>query len=328
MSKVSDIIIDRFLKDVEEKQSMPWQRPYECYNAFNYFSMQTYRGINRLLLPFGEYISANQINEYNKKHGEDFRFQKGIKWYPVVFFKHEEQDVDEQYLLKEFPDADLTAKPGTFYGTDGKWKYYKKTQGYARSRSILRYTDVADRIHFRNSKGELLPSRIDTGEVVITKSEPMKVIKDYIAREEHLRVVWDSADVPSYSPTLDLVEFNPYQKDEDSWYSCSFHELGHSTGHKSRLNRVGIHKPKGITPEEERDLYAVEECIAEIVACLCCAECGVYTFETSCTREYDNSIAYVQGWKKRIKDWGKDFIYIVSQADKAFNYIVNFDEEV
>lgn len=28
MSKVTDIIIDKFLKDVEEKQSMPWQRPY------------------------------------------------------------------------------------------------------------------------------------------------------------------------------------------------------------------------------------------------------------------------------------------------------------
>lgn len=328
MGKVSDIIIDRFLKDVEEKQSMPWQRPYECYNAFNYFSMQTYRGINRLLLPFGEYISANQINEYNKKHKEDFRFQKGIKWYPVVFFKHDEQEVDPDYLLTVFPDADLNAKPGTFYGTDGVWKYVKTQKGYERSRSILRYTDVADRTHFKNSKGEMLPSRIDTGEVVITKSEPMNVINSYVAREEGLKVIWDSADIPCYSSTLDTVELNPHHKDEDSWYSTAFHEFAHSTGHKSRLDRVGVHKPKGISSEERKDLYAVEECIAEITASLCCAECGVYDFETSCTKEYDNSVAYVQGWKKRIKDWGKDFIYIVSQADKAFNYILNYKEEI
>lgn len=327
MSKVSDIIIDRFLKDVDEKQSLPWQRPYECYNAFNYFTKQTYRGINRLLLPFGEYISANQINEYNKRYGEDFRFQKGIKWYPVVFFKFEEQEVDEQYLIKLFPDADLTASAGTFYGVEGAWKYYKTEKGYGRSRSILKYTDVADRTHFRNSKGELLPSRIDTGEVVITHEEPMRVINNYIDRTG-VKVIWDSADVPCYSSTLDTVELNPHHKNEESWFSTAFHEFAHSTGHKKRLNREGVNKPKGISGDERKNLYAEEECIAEIAASLCCAECGVYNFETSCMREYDNSLAYVQGWKKRIKEWGKDFIFLVSQADKAFNYIVNFDEEV
>ena len=29
MSSVVDIIIENFLKDVEEKGTMPWQRPYE-----------------------------------------------------------------------------------------------------------------------------------------------------------------------------------------------------------------------------------------------------------------------------------------------------------
>ena len=74
--------------------------------------------------------------------------------------------------------------------------------------------------------------------------------------------------------------------------------------------------------------YAVEECIAEITACLCCAETGISDFETSCSEEYDNSVSYVQAWKKRVKDWGKDFIYIVSQADKAFNMICGAPDSV
>lgn len=86
MSKyVADVILDRFLKDVEETNTMPWQRPYSQYNAFNYFTLQPYSGINRLMLPFGEYMTANQIDSYNKSKNEDYRFQKGIVWYPVVF---------------------------------------------------------------------------------------------------------------------------------------------------------------------------------------------------------------------------------------------------
>ena len=48
-----------------------------------------------------------------------------------------------------------------------------------------------------------------------------------------------------------------------------------------------------------------------IISCLC--------FSTNLLPAVQK--AYVQSWKKRIKDWGKEFIYIVSQADKAFNYI-------
>lgn len=103
---VADRLIDRFLKDVDTEQTMPWQRPYSRYNAFNYFTLNVYRGINRLMLPFGEYMTANQINEYNKTHHEDFRFQKGIVWYPVVFYKSETRDVSLDDVLKRFKDYD------------------------------------------------------------------------------------------------------------------------------------------------------------------------------------------------------------------------------
>ena len=32
---VSDIIIDRFLKDVEEKGTMPWQRPSPIWRVYD-----------------------------------------------------------------------------------------------------------------------------------------------------------------------------------------------------------------------------------------------------------------------------------------------------
>lgn len=320
---VAEIIIERFLKDVEEKGTMPWQRPYERYNAFNYFTKKTYRGINRLLLPFGEYVTKNQINEYNSTNNEDYRFQKGIEWFPVVYFTVQEKEISKDELLEHFPDCDLSSDG--YIGTDKIWNYIIKNGIPMKRRNVLKYYQVADRKHFKNSKGEMLPSRIDTGEVTITYEEPKQVIDNYVEREG-LKVDWDSGGVPCYIPLLDKVELNPYHKNEETWFSTAFHEFAHSTGHRTRLNRKGIHYPKGVEDKEKKNLYAVEECIAEITASLLCAECGVYDYETSGTSEYDNNVAYVQAWKKQVKDWGSEFIYIVSQADKAFNYIVGEDE--
>lgn len=313
---VAQIVIENFLKDVEEKGTMPWQRPYERYESFNYFSKKAYRGINRLILPGGEYITKNQINEYNKTHNEDFRFQKGIEWFPVVFFKRDSRSVSHDEFSGLFPDACITDKD-TYYGTRGGWNYYCINGKLSKQRNILRYYLVAERQHFKNSKGEMLPSRIETGEIVVTRQEPQAVIDDYVARSG-VKVI-DTLGTPCYNPMSDTVELNRHTKSEGSWFSTAFHELGHSTGAKNRLNREGVTK----IVDFGSDTYAKEECIAEITAFLCCAETGVSDMATSGMSEYENNIAYVQAWKKRVQDWGSAFIYIVSQADKAFNLICN-----
>lgn len=319
----AEVIIERFLADVDEKGTMPWQRPYERYNAFNYFSGATYRGINRLILPFGEYITRNQMNKYNKEKNEDYKFQKGIQWFPIVYFTEQKKDISKSEMEEKF---DVDWSDDGYVGSDNIWNYYVfEGKGY-KKRNVLKYYEVADRKWFKNSKGEMLPSRVESGEVVIVHEEPKKVIDAYIERSG-VEVVYDSADTPCYLPMLDKIELNPYIKDEEAWYSTAFHEFAHSTGAENRLNRKGVNYPKGIDNKEKKDLYAVEECIAEITASLLCAECGIYTMETSESKEYENNLAYVHVWKKRVQDWGKSFIYIVSQADKAFNYILGDVED-
>ena len=321
---VSDIIIERILKDVDERGFMPWQRPYEIYNSFNYFTKESYKGINRLLLPFGEYLTRNQINEYNRTHNTDYRFQKGIQWYPVVFFKREKKDVTVE-TVQELLDSgkvekwDSSPNHGVEYlfRHEG-WVYCKEGISYYKKRNILRYTPVAERHFFANSKGELLPSRIELGEVEIVQSKPNEVLDNYIEKEG-IEVQY-AADIPCYFPQLDMLRLNKYAKTPEAYYATSFHECAHSTGHPSRLNRESL-------ISNTKEMYAVDECIAEITACLLCAETGISTFETSCTYGYSNNLAYINGWKKRIKDWGKEFIYIVSQADRAFNYIMSASEE-
>lgn len=315
----SQIVIDRFLKKVDEIGAMPWQKPYTCYNAFNYFTKVPYRGINRIMLDFGEYLTANQINQYNKEHKEDYKFQKGIKWYPVIFFKEDSKPCTADEIVEHIENPDLSTEG--YIGRDGYWSYYKIKDGFVKKRQILRYSMVAERKWFVNSNGETLPSRIETGEVEITLSDPKKVFDDYIERSG-VELYTESTGVPCYIPALDRVELNKYSKSEKTWFSTAFHECAHSTGAAKRLNRIGITaKGRERTPQ----IYAVEECIAEITASLCCAECGIYDFETSNMKDFENNAAYVAEWKKRVKDFDKEFIYICSQADKAFNYIMGME---
>lgn len=99
--KVVDVVIDSFLKRVQEKGVMPWQNPHTFGIAINWVSKKMYRGLNRMILPNGEYMTKNQLNKYNEEHGEDYKFQKGIEWFPVVFYslkqyKLKAEDVNEE----------------------------------------------------------------------------------------------------------------------------------------------------------------------------------------------------------------------------------------
>lgn len=326
---VADIIIERFLKDVDETGKMPWQRSYERYNAFNYFSKHPYRGINRLLLPFGEYMTLNQVKKYNLEKGyikkgsdgkwfmtpDAYRLQPDTPWFPVVFFTMKSYPISREEVLSKFPDATFD-KDFCFGRVESGYMYVCREGKCFKEKNILRYYNVTERQFFKNEMGEMLPSRIESGELVIEKSNPRKVIDDYVKRSG-VNVIYDYSGTPCYVPAFDKVMLNPHVKSEDAWFSIAFHELGHSTGAAHRLNRRGV----ASTQKDSESDYAVEECIAEICACLCCAETGIDGFVTSETSVYNNSVAYVQVWKERVKNWGKDFIYIVSQADKAFNYI-------
>jgi antirestriction protein ArdC len=336
---VAEIFIEAFLRDVDEKGSMPWQRPYQIYNAFNWVSEKPYRGVNRLLLPFDEYVTMKQVIDYNKEHGTDYRYvprEGKYLWYPVVFFRKSRKKVSRKEVDKSLEekgklgsvDVDSPVEKGLSekYLFKDKWgvSYFKLADGsFEKEKSVLVYHNVTSIKNFKNSDGVSLPSKLENKVVVITYSEPKEVIDKYIERSG-IRVKYDSGETPAYAPMLDLVNLNPYMKSQEEWFSTAFHELGHSTGHQSRLNREGI-TGKG-SGDKKTEVYAKEECIAEICAALCCSECNIGKFETSGTRAYENSLAYVQSWKKRVKDFGSSFIYICSQAEAAFNYI--FDDDI
>jgi len=116
-----------------------------------------------------------------------------------------------------------------------------------------------------------------------------------------------------YVPGDDLVVVPPMSAfaDVSEYYSTLFHELGHSTGHQSRLARdlgplAGVHA------------YSREELVAEFCAAFLCGLTGV-----SNDASLANSAAYLKGWAAKLREEPKVLLWAASRAQKAVDFIVS-----
>jgi len=118
-----------------------------------------------------------------------------------------------------------------------------------------------------------------------------------------------------YDPIKDYINM-PKQGSfitPESYYCALFHELVHSTGHQSRLNRKEIVEPNKFGSEP----YSIEELTAEIGACYLNSVSGIIN------KEFDNSMAYIQGWIKALRNDRRMIVYASGQAQRATDYILN-----
>tara|TARA_Y100001973_G_C5204354_1_gene340360 strand:- start:731 stop:1582 length:852 start_codon:yes stop_codon:yes gene_type:complete len=139
-----------------------------------------------------------------------------------------------------------------------------------------------------------------------------KIAQDYIARESIS--IHYGGNRACYSPKQDFVVV-PKPEDfrgENEFYSTLFHELGHSTGHKSRLNRQLTENHLFGSKE-----YSKEELIAEFTAAFLMAYSG-----RNDEFSFDNSAAYLRHWSKHLRDNPKWAIQAAQAAQKAMDYII------
>jgi antirestriction protein ArdC len=80
MASVYKIVTERIIEKLKQGE-IPWRKPWNSYPAVNWVTQKPYRGVNKLLLDPGEYITWNQIQAAKGK------VKKGAKSNIVVFFK-------------------------------------------------------------------------------------------------------------------------------------------------------------------------------------------------------------------------------------------------
>jgi antirestriction protein ArdC len=141
--------------------------------------------------------------------------------------------------------------------------------------------------------------------------EAEKIISGY----KNCPKIVNSGDRACYVPSED--EINMPKQDtfvsSEYYYQVLFHEAVHSTGHKSRLCRVGVTSAAAFGD----DIYSQEELVAEFGASFLSGFAGINS-----EKMLDNSAAYIQGWKKYIREDKKGVVFAASSAQKACDHIL------
>lgn len=131
-----------------------------------------------------------------------------------------------------------------------------------------------------------------------------------------------------YSPAKDIVvlptkaqfRINPDDpeecfKDGQEYYGTALHEMAHSTGHPSRLDRL---KPAAFGSPE----YAKEELVAELTSAMVGNTLG---FDR---RISDNNVAYLQNWTSALRKEPKFIVTVMADVNKASRIIIeNIDKQ-
>lgn len=114
-----------------------------------------------------------------------------------------------------------------------------------------------------------------------------------------------------YMPAEDYVQVPPPAAyfEPINWHRTALHELGHASGHPSRLNR-DLGGSYGTTK------YAFEELIAELCAAFSCASLGIMPT----VRHAD----YIGSWLEVLREDNRAIVRAASQASKAADYLLGF----
>ena len=155
---------------------------------------------------------------------------------------------------------------------------------------------------------------------VPAKEMPMIDVNDRIEKAEAILDYWNANESKIvyggsqafYRPSTDEVHLPEREKfkSTQSFYDTAFHEIGHSTGHESRLNR-------DLSSGFGSQSYAMEELRAEIASIFMAQDLGIEPSED----RLQNNAAYIQSWKDEIKENPNALFTAIADADKIARYV-------
>ena len=268
-------VTDRIIQQMEHG-ILPWAKPWGGITggAYSGITGRPYSLLNQMLLSKpGAYYTFDQI----QKQGGSIR--KGEKSQMVVFWK--QVPVKDQDSLTGEVKENLIP--------------------------MLRYYNV---FHIDQCDG--ITCTNVTEEPMHTDADADSIIRAYLDRSG-VTLIHKISDEAYYSPSRDCVVLPlPEQfKSMEERYSTAFHELAHSTGHQSRLDRLSA------TAHFGNESYSKEELVAEITATALMNYTGLEN-----NRTFRNSAAYIQGWLTALRNDKRMIVSASGAASKAFEYIV------
>jgi antirestriction protein ArdC len=269
------VITDRILALLAQG-TVPWHKPWDSATGLprNLFSQRPYRGINVWVLTAMGYASPFWAT-FNQVKTAGGSVRKGERGVPVVFWKA----------------YDGPADPET---------------GVADKRIVLRQYTVFNAAQL---DGVAIPAIT----VLTHRFTPIERCAHLVDAMPQRPVILHGHQRACYMPATDTLHLPSPTcfHSPEAYYATVFHELVHSVGHRSRLNRSTLTDPCRFGDPT----YAKEELVAEFGAAYLCGVCGI------ANTTIEASAAYLQSWMRVLRHDPTMLVHTAAQAQRAADYI-------
>jgi len=277
-------VMERLIQEMESTNLLPWEMPWiKTYNRHqNFTTGHKFKGwLNNVLLSMSGFSTPfwAALSTIKKEKMWIQKGQKGTKLLmPILKPIKEEKDGQE----------------------------IKKT--------IL----VGWRTYIVFNVAQLKQDTIPEKYIKVINAEPVKGNFETIqAAEAYLETLKNVPEIKYqyqqafYRPAEDFIGMPDREvfKYSEGFYSTLFHEIVHSTGHKSRLDRLE-------DTFSSKEQYSKEELIAEIGSALMLHDCNILI-----KKEVENAAAYLNSWKRYIKESENALTEALAAADKAVRFL-------
>lgn len=288
-----EVVAEKLIEQIKAGTA-PWQRPWEpgqpnAYLPFNPTTDKRYKGINAIHL-MAQGRSDGRWMTYKQADAVGAQVRKGEKGTPVQYWKFsEEQD-----------KLDENGRPVL----NEKGQPVKETVMLERPRVFFATVFNAEQI-------DGLP----------LLQPPKEQAWNAVERAEHIlkasgaKITHAPGDRAFYRPSTDSITLPERGQfpSSDRYYATALHELGHWTGHESRLGRDLAH-PFG------SEGYAKEELRAEIASMIVGDELGI-------GHDPGQHAAYVGSWIKVLQDEPLEVFRAAADAEKIHDYVMAFEQK-
>ena len=302
--KVLSALLDK-VKDGEA----PWRKPFK--DGFNFAgafvprnpaSKRVYSGLNSIVLKLHQQLEGYEDPRwmtYNQAQSLGGQVRKGETGTPILVpFKRVKKEKDSTTGEEKVTGGYVSFSAKTVFNVaqiDGLTLPDLKTEAGEPKTPLEAQDFIIERY-----KKSMEAKGLKTPEIAYT------YVGEYGSHDSS----------PNWRPSSDAITLptkEQFNSPEDMFDTMA-HELAHSTGHPSRLDRSELTRDYS-TNNASR---GKEELIAEISAAILASMFGVNS-------DFDNTAAYVKSWLKALQDNPEMIVGASSDAQKVVDYLLGMD---
>lgn len=270
----------------------PWVKPWKAgdgggFMPFNPTTGKRYKGINAIHL-MAQGRTDQRWLTYKQAAAAGAQVRKGEKSTPIQYWKFEEEQTKRDENNK--PVLDGNGNPV--------------------------------KVRVRLERPKMFMANVFNAEQIDGLPEYQRPVQTWNALDRAEQILAASGadirhggDRAYYSPSLDHIQMPNREQfpTADNYYATALHELGHWTGHPSRLDR-DLSNPFG------SEGYAKEELRAEIASMILGDELGI-------GHDPGHHVSYVASWIKVLQNDPLEVFRAAADAEKIQGFVLGLEQE-